>query len=61
MKLKIFSVNTGNRKPKFESLEASVNDWLAGHPNIVIENTSYLSQPNINWSHLALAVWYTDQ
>jgi hypothetical protein len=61
MKLKIFSVNTGNRKPQFESLEASVNEWLADHPNIVIENTNDLSQPNMNWSHLALAVWYTDQ
>jgi hypothetical protein len=61
MKLKIFSVSTGNRKPQFESLEASVNDWLADHPDIVIENTDDLSQPNISWSHLALAVWYTDQ
>ena len=61
MKLKIFSVNSGNRKPQFESLEASVNEWLADHPNIVIQYTNDLSQPNMNWSHLALAVWYTDQ
>jgi hypothetical protein len=61
MKLKIFSVKSGNRKPKFESLEASVNDWLADHPNIVIENTNGLTQPNLIWSHLAVAVWYTDE
>jgi hypothetical protein len=61
MKLKIFSAQSGNRKPKFGALEANVNEWLADHPNIVIESTNYLSQPNINWSHLALAVWYTEQ
>jgi hypothetical protein len=61
MKLKIFSVSTGNRKPKFETLEASVNDWPADHPNIVIEHTNHFTQPNVNWSHLAVAVWYTDE
>ena len=61
MKLKIFSAQSGNRKPKFEALEANVNEWLADYPSIVIESTNYLSQPNINWSHLALAVWYTEQ
>jgi hypothetical protein len=38
-----------------------VNDWLADHPNIVIENTNGLTQPNLTWSHLAVAVWYTDE
>jgi hypothetical protein len=61
MKLKVFSAQTGNRKPQFESLEASVNEWLADHPNVVIENANHLSQPNVSWSHLALAVWYTEQ
>lgn len=61
MKLKIFSTQTGNRKPQFESLEASVNEWLADHPNVVIESANDLSQPNVSWSHLALAVWYTEQ
>ena len=61
MKLKIFSVKSGNWKPKFEALEASVNDWLADHPNIVIEHTNGLTQPNLTWSHLAVAVWYTDE
>ena len=61
MKLKIFSAKSGNRKPEFESLEASVNEWLADHPNVVIENVNDLSQPNMSWSHLAIAVWYTDQ
>ncbi len=60
MKLKIFSVTSGNRKVKFEALETSVNEWLADHPNIVIENTNDLTQPNVAWSHLALAVWYTE-
>ena len=61
MKLKIFSVQSGNRKPQFESLEESVNKWLADHPRVVIEKVNDLSQPNMNWSHLALAVWYTDE
>jgi hypothetical protein len=62
MKLKIFSVKPRQfGKPKFESLEASVNEWLADHPNIVIENTNGLTQPNLTWSHLAVAVWYTDE
>lgn len=61
MKLKIFSMKPGNRKPQFESLEASVNEWLADHPNIVIQNVTELSQPNVSWSHLALTVWYSDQ
>jgi hypothetical protein len=38
-----------------------VNKWLADHPNVVIENVNDLSQPNMSWSHLALAVWYTEQ
>lgn len=61
MKLNIFSVKSGNRKPEFGGLEASVNEWLADHPNVVIENVNDLSQPNMSWSHLALAVWYTEQ
>ena len=61
MKLKLFSVQSGNRKTKFDALEANVNQWLADHPNIVIESTNFLSQPNVNWSHLALAVWYTEK
>ena len=61
MKLKLFSVQSGNRKTQFDALETNVNQWLADHPNILIENTNDLSQPNINWSHLALAVWYTEK
>jgi hypothetical protein len=61
MKLKLFSVRSGNIKPKFDTFEAKVNEWLADHPNIVIENTNFLSQPNLTWSHLALAVWYTEK
>ncbi|MCZ6663215.1 MAG: hypothetical protein O6951_09890 [Actinobacteria bacterium] len=61
MKLKLFSVKSGNMKPQFDSLEANVNEWLAEHPNIVIENTNDLSQPNAAWSHIALAVWYTEK
>jgi hypothetical protein len=33
-----------------------VNSWLDDHPGIVIEHTSFLSQPNIGWSHLALVL-----
>ncbi len=61
MKLKIFSARKGLGKKRFGTLEASVNDWLADHPNIVIENTCGLTQPNLNWSYLAVAVWYTDE
>lgn len=59
--MKLFSVTSGNRKPAFDSLEAEVNTWLADHPGIVIEHTDDLSQPNASWSHLALAVWYTEK
>lgn len=61
MKMKLFSVESGNRKPKFETLEAEVNTWLADHPSIAIEYTHDLSQPNASWSHIALAVWYTEK
>ncbi len=61
MKLKIFTKTSGNRKTKFDALEADVNAWLADHPDIVIEHTNDLSQPNVSWSHLALAVWYTEK
>ena len=61
MKLKLFSTQSGNRKPTFDALESEVNSWLDDHPGIVIEHTSFLSQPNIQWSHLALAVWYAEK
>ncbi len=61
MKLKLFFETSGNRNTKFDEFEAKVNEWLADHPNIVIESTNFLSQPNVNWSHLALAVWYTEK
>ena len=43
MKLKIFSVKSGNRKPEFEALEANVNERLADHPSVVVENMNDLS------------------
>jgi hypothetical protein len=61
VKLKLFSVKSGNRRPSFDDLEAEVNSWLADNPDILIEHTSFLSQPNLQWSHLALAVWYAEQ
>jgi hypothetical protein len=61
MKLKLFSTQSGNRKPTFDALETEVNSWLDDHPGIVIEHTSFLSQPNMQWSHLALAVWYAEK
>lgn len=61
VKMKIFSTQSGNRKTKFDTLEANVNAWLADHPHIVIEHTNDLTQPNVSWSHLALAVWYTEK
>ena len=53
-------MKAGDRTPDFAALEADVNSWLGAHPDIVIEHTNRLSQPNISWSHLALAVWYTE-
>lgn len=61
MKLKLFSEKTGNMKPRLDSLEESVNEWLAEHPNIVIEHTHELAQPNAGWSHIGLAVWYSEK
>ncbi len=61
MKLKLFSVKSGNRNPTFDALESEVNSWLEDHPDVVIKHTNDLSQPNLNWSHLALAVWYTEK
>lgn len=61
MKLKLFVMKEGNRKPDFDTLEADVNAWLADHPNIVIEHTNDLSQPSATWSHLSLAVWYSEK
>ena len=61
MKLKLFSKQSGNRKPAFDALESDVNSWLDDHPGVVIEHTTFLTQPNIQWSHLSLAVWYTEK
>ena len=61
MKIKLFSLQAKNRKPGLDAFEADVNAWLADHPNIVIEHTNDLSQPNASWSHLALAVWYSEK
>jgi hypothetical protein len=61
MKLKIFSAKSGNRQAQFDTLEANVNDWLAENPSIIVEHTDDLSQPHVSWSHLALAVWYTEK
>jgi len=59
--MKLFSLQSSNRKTGFATLEADVNSWLADHPNIVIEHTNDLSQPNVSFLHLALAVWYTEK
>jgi hypothetical protein len=61
VKMKLFSIQGKNRKPSFETLEADVNAWLADHPNAVIEHTNDLSQPSAVWSHLVLAVWYSEK
>lgn len=61
MKIKLFSLQARNRKPGLDALEADVNAWLADHPNVVIEHTNDLSQPSATWSHLILAVWYSEK
>ena len=60
MKLKIFSVKSGNGQAQFDVLEAILNDWLTENPSIIIEHTDNLSQPNMSWSHLSLAVRYAE-
>jgi len=62
VRLKIFAVKSGNsvKKAGFEKLEAIVNEWLVDHPDIAIEHTHDLAQPNIGWNQTALAVWYTE-
>ena len=62
MKLKILTVKSGNsvKKARFDTLEANVNEWLADHPDITIEHTHLLAQPNLGWGQTALAVWYTE-
>ncbi|MGB9358465.1 MAG: hypothetical protein WCC01_07910 [Acidimicrobiia bacterium] len=60
MKLKVFTVESSNRKPGFDDLEASVNEWLIRQPDIVVENTHTIAQPNVGWGHLAIAVWYAE-
>jgi hypothetical protein len=62
MKLKIFLVKSGNstKKTGMGELEASVNEWLADHPNIAIEHTHDIGQPNLGWNHTALAIWYSE-
>jgi hypothetical protein len=62
MRLKIFTVKSGNstKKNGFGHLEANVNKWLFDHPDITIEHTHDLAQPNLGWGHTALAVWYTE-
>jgi len=63
MKVKLFSVQAKNRKPRssFDALEAEIKAWLADHPNLVIEHTNDVAQPSAVWSHVALAVWYSEK
>jgi hypothetical protein len=61
--MKIFAVKSGNsiKKAAFDVLEANLNEWLDDHPNMTIEHTQALAQPNLGWGLTALAVWYTEQ
>ena len=61
MNVKVFTMQASNRKPSFNAFETDVNAWLADHPNIVIEHTNQMSEPNAAWSHIALAVWYSEK
>jgi hypothetical protein len=38
-----------------------VNEWLADHPDITVEYTHDLVQPNLGWGQTALAVWYKER
>lgn len=61
-KVKMLSSSTGWGKPakQFTELEDAVNEWLAGHPDISVEDTHLLSQPTFGWGQLAVAVWYRE-
>jgi len=61
VRVKVFSVQSTNRKPRFDDLETKVNQWLADHPETVVENTVPIGQPNLGWGHVAIAVWYTER
>lgn len=61
VKIKLFSVQPSNRKPNLDALEVEVNAWLADHPNVVIEHTNDLTQPSATWSHITLALWYSEK
>ena len=65
MKVKLFAVGMGKKKVKravrFEALEAEINSWLEDHPDIAVEQVHQLSQPNIDWGQLAVAVWYSER
>ena len=47
MKLKLFTVDSGNWKPGFDDLEASADEWLVYRPCIVVENTHTIARPNV--------------
>jgi hypothetical protein len=60
VRLQLFTVESDKRKLTFEDLEASVNEWPADHPDIVVENTHGVAQPNVGWGNRAGAVWYAE-
>jgi len=47
VKLKLFTVDSGNWKPGFDDLEASADEWLVYRPCIVVENTHTIARPNV--------------
>ncbi len=61
MRVKLFAAKEkGKRSARFEELEAQINTWLESHPNITVERAHRLSQPNLAWGQLAVAVWYSE-
>ncbi|MEA2024888.1 MAG: hypothetical protein U9N79_11470 [Actinomycetota bacterium] len=65
MKVKMFAVGIRKKKVKravrFEFLEAEINSWLEDNPGIAVDHVHQLSQPNIDWGQLAVAVWYSER
>jgi len=43
-----------------EDLQKYAARFNEDHPDITIEHTHDLAQPNLGWNHTALAVWYTE-
>ena len=47
MKLKLFTVASSNRKPRFDDLGAIVDEWLVHQPCAAVENIHAIASPHV--------------